>query len=231
MGRHRADGHQRAARPLARPHQNNRRPQHTVNVDGNVFRTFSGKSHEIKFGTGWRRTDIYSQTIYPGNGVVAYENSATDFRARVYREGAGTNRASYINAYLGDSINLGRMTVDLGVRYDHQSGLALEAVDQANPGFPSLVPGINFAGYDAPFTWKNISPRVGMTYALSADGKSLLRASFSRNAGQLTAVGTYVGYANPSSGAGWVEYPWVDANGDHLARASRCSVNYRSGLR
>jgi hypothetical protein len=204
---------------------NNRRPQHTVNVDGNIFRTFSGKSNEIKFGMGWRRTDIYSQTVYPGNGVVAYENSATDFRARVYREGAGTNRARYINAYLGDSINLGRITVDLGVRYDQQSGQALEAVDQANPGFPALVPGINFAGYEAPFSWKNISPRVGMTYALSADGKSLVRASFSRNAGQLTAVGTYVGYANPSSSAGYVEYPWVDANGDHLAQTNEVQVN------
>ena len=64
-----------------------------------------------------------------------------------------------------------------------------------------------------------------MTYALDADGKSLLRASFSRNAGQLTAVGTYVGYANPSSGAGWVEYPWVDANGDHLAQTNEVQVN------
>ncbi len=203
---------------------NNRRPQHTVNVDGNVFRTFGGKSNEIKFGMGWRRTDIFSQTLYPGNGAVAYENSATDFRARVYREGAGTNRARYINAYLGDSINLGRVTVDLGVRYDQQSGQALAANDASNPAFSALVPGIAFAGYEAPFTWKDISPRVGMTYALSADGKSLLRASFSRNAGQLTAVGTYIGYANPSSAAGWVEYPWIDANGDHLAQTNEVQI-------
>ncbi len=84
-----------------------RRPQHTVNVDGNYFRTFGGKTHDFKFGMGWRRTDIYSQTIYPGNGVVAYENSATDFRARVYREGAGTNRASYMNFYVGDTHRAG----------------------------------------------------------------------------------------------------------------------------
>ena len=69
---------------------------------------------------GWRRTDIYSQTLYPGNGIVAYENSLTDFRACVYREGAGTNRATYLNFYLGDSIALGRVTLDLGVRYDRQ---------------------------------------------------------------------------------------------------------------
>ena len=74
------------------------RPQHTVNLDSNYFKSMGEQTHEFKFGFGWRKTDIYSRTIYPGNGVVAYENSATDFRARVYREGAGTNRAQYLNA-------------------------------------------------------------------------------------------------------------------------------------
>lgn len=201
------------------------RPQHTVNIDGNHFRTFGENSHDFKFGFGWRRTDIYSQTLYPGNSVVAYENSLTDFRARVYREGAGTNRASYLNFYLGDSIRMGRVTLDVGVRYDRQGGEALAANNRANSAFPTLVPGIEFGGYEAPFRWNDVSPRVGMTYALAESGKTILRASFSRNAGQLTAVGTYVGYANPSSAAGWVEYPWVDANGDHLAQTSEVRVN------
>ena len=201
------------------------RPQHTVNVDGNHFTTLGSNSHEFKFGMGWRRTDIYSQTLYPGNGIVAYENSVTDFRARVYREGAGTNRASYVNVYLGDTISLDRVTLDLGVRYDRQWGEALAANNQPNSAFPALVPGIEFPGYEAPFTWNDISPRVGMTYAVDEARKTILRASFSRNAGQLTAVGTYVGYANPSSAAGYVEYPWIDANGDHLAQTSEVQVN------
>jgi hypothetical protein len=203
----------------------NVRPQHTVNLDGNSFRTISGKSHDFKFGFGWRRTDIYSQVLYPGNGVVAYENSATDFRARVYREGAGTNRAEYMSFYLGDSIAMGRLTVDLGVRYDRQSGSALAAKNAPNAAFSSLVPGIDFPGYEAPFTWSDVSPRAGMTWALDGDGKTIVRASFSRNAGQLSAVGTYIGYANPSSAAGWVEYPWTDTNGDHLAQTSEVQVN------
>jgi hypothetical protein len=201
------------------------RPQHTVNIDGNHFRTLGENSHDFKFGMGWRRTDIYSQTLYPGNGVVAYENSATDFRARVYREGAGTNRASYMNFYFGDTIALGRVTLDLGVRYDRQSGQALAANNLPNSAFASLVPGIAFPGYDAPFTWSDISPRVGVTYALDEARKTIVRASFSRNAGQLSAVGTYIGWANPSSSAGFVEYPWNDINGDHLAQTNEVQVN------
>jgi hypothetical protein len=204
---------------------NNARPQHTVNIDNNYFKTLGDMSHDFKFGFGWRRSDIYSQTVYPGNGAVAYENSVTNFRARLYREGAGTNRAEYLNFYLGDTISMQRLTVDLGVRFDQQGGSALPSQTQANVGFPNLVPGIDFAGYEAPFTWRNVSPRVGVTYALDEARKSIVRASFSRNAGQLTSVGVLIGYANPSSAAGWVEYPWVDANGDHLAQANEIRVD------
>ena len=119
---------------------------------------------------------------------------------------------------------MNRLTVDLGVRYDRQWGEALPSTLAANSAFPNLVPGITFDGYDAPFHWNDITPRVGMTYALDEGNKTILRASFSRNAGQLTAVGTYVGYANPSSGAGWVEYPWMDLNGDHLAQTNEVHV-------
>ena len=201
------------------------RPQHTVNVDSNYFKSLGDQTHEFKFGGGWRRTDIYSRTIYPGNGVVAYENSATDFRARVYREGAGTNRAQYLNFYFGDTISWSRVTLDLGVRYDRQWGEALASQTASNAAFGALVPGIQFTGYEPPFHWNDITPRVGLTYALDEGRKSILRASFSKNAGQLTAVGTYVGYANPSSAAGWVEYPWNDLNGDHLAQTNEVLVN------
>ena len=201
------------------------RPQHTVNVDANHFRSMGSGTHDFKFGVGWRRTDIYSRTIYPGNNIVAREESATNFRGRVYREGAGTNRASYINFYVGDTISAGRMTLDLGLRYDRQWGEALPSETASNSAFPNLVPGINFTGYEAPFHWNNLTPRVGVTYALDESRKTIVRASFSRNAGQLTAVGTYIGYANPSSTPGYVEYLWEDRNGDHLAQTGEVRVD------
>jgi hypothetical protein len=201
------------------------RPQHTINVDSNYFRTIGSGTHDFKFGFGWRRTDIYARTIYPGNGVVAYENAANNFRGRIYREGAGTNRAEYLNFYFGDTIAMDRLTIDLGIRYDRQGGKALPSDTASNTGFPNLVPGISFGGYEAPFKWNDITPRVGMTWALDENRKSIIRASFSRNASQLTSVNTFIGYANPSSAAGWVEYPWIDANGDHLAQSNEVQVN------
>jgi hypothetical protein len=201
----------------------NVRPQHTVAIDGSAFQQWFGASHDIKMGFGWRRADGAGGTLWPGNGILALENNTTDFRARVHREGFGGDRVFATNVYVGDTIQKGRATIDLGLRFDKQTGKALVSDTQSNAAFPNLVPGISFAGYDAPFTWNNFSPRAGITYALDESRKTILRAAFSRYASQL-ATGT-VGYTNPSSGAGWAEYRWSDVNGDHLAQASEVLTN------
>ena len=108
------------------------------------------------------------------------------------------------------------MTIDLGVRFDRQDGEALPSETIANKAFPNVVPGLVFAGYKTPFTWNDFSPRAGVTYALDESHKTVLRASFSRYAGQLN-TGT-VGVRNPSSTAGSATYRWVDLNGDHFAQ-------------
>jgi hypothetical protein len=155
--------------------------------------------------------------------ILALENSPTDTRARVYREGLGTNQMKFTNVYLGDTISRGRTTVDVGVRYDRQWGAALQSNTKSNAAFSSLVPGIQFAGYESPAIWSNVSPRVGITYALDASHKTIVRGSYSRYAGQLENL--IVGYSNPSSNAGYAEYPWKDLNGNHLAEANEVLLN------
>lgn len=199
------------------------RPQHSVSGDANYFRDIMGASNELKFGAMWRRADALSDTVWPGTGVRALENSATDVRARVYREGNGINRVQFLSFYVGDTVSKGRMTVNAGVRYDRQWGSALPSDAAANPAFPNLVPGISFQGYRAPFTWNNVSPRAGLTYALDSDRRTILRASFSRYAGQLE--NGIVGFSNPSGSTGFVDYRWVDANGDHFAQPNEVDTS------
>ena len=80
-----------------------------------------------------------------------------------------------------------------------------------------------FPGYKTPFTFNNISPRIGITYALDESSRTLLRASYSTAPGQLYAG--LVGYMNPSASVGFVRYGWVDANGDHLAQPAEINFN------
>ena len=177
----------------------------------------------MKYGFGWRRVNATTGTLWPGNGILGVVQSPTTVIAQVFREGSGTNRTEYVDAYLGDTISKGRATIDLGVRYDRQGGRALPSATAANPAFPTLVPGLNFAGYDAPFTWNNISPRAGLTYALDESRKTVARASYARFAGQLDSAS--VGYMNPSSSAGVAVYRWSDLNGDHLPSADEVLTN------
>jgi len=200
----------------------NVRPQKVANVDVNNFISAMGSSHDLKYGFGFRTVDAVSGTLWPGNGILAIENSPTDLRAQVFRQGFGGNRADYLSFYAGDTIQRGALTVDVGVRFDRQWGKALASEIAANPAFPSAVPGVSFAGYDSPFTWTNFSPRAGVTYALDESRKTIARASFSRYAGQLE-TGT-IGVLNPSSTAGSATYRWVDTNGDHFAQASEVNL-------
>jgi hypothetical protein len=201
----------------------NIRPQMTVNADLNSFFSKFGAAHDVKYGVGFRRVDATTGTLWPGNGILSLRQSATASFAQIFREGSGTNRTSYFDMYAGDSISKGRATIDVGVRYDHQGGRALASQTAANPAFPTVVPGLDFAGYEAPFTWNTISPRAGFTYALDANRRTIARASYSRFAGQLES-GT-VGLMNPSSTAGVAVYRWNDVNGDHLASADEVLLN------
>jgi Carboxypeptidase regulatory-like domain/TonB-dependent Receptor Plug Domain len=194
------------------------RPQKTVNAD--VTRVFSALrgTHDLAFGFGYRTVEARSLNQWPGNGILGLEFTPTDLRAQVFRTGGGGDRANYVDLYVGDTYSKGRATVDAGVKYDIQWGKSLPSATAPNPAFPELVPGIRFDGYRTPFTWKDVSPRAGLTFALDSSRKTLARASISRYAGQMS-IGN-VGFRNPTAASGFAFYRWVDANGDHLAQAA-----------
>src|SRR4029079_2624526 len=83
-------------------------------------------------------------------------------------------------------------------------------------------PGVNFPGYTAPFTWNNVSPRAGFSYAIDDSRKTVVRASYSRHAGQLD-TGT-VGFANPSSAPGAFIFRWLDLNSDHFSQSNEVQL-------
>jgi hypothetical protein len=202
----------------------NLRPQQVVNIDANSFLHAGGSSHDLKYGFGFRTTDVITGTLYPGDGILAIENTPTSLFAQVFRQGYGGNRANYLDFYAGDTISMkNNMTIDVGLRFDHQGGRALPSTTAANPAYPNLVPGVVFPGYDSPFTWNNFSPRVGFTYALGESRRTIARVSYSRFAGQLDP--TTIGYTNPSSTAGSATYGWVDTSGDHLAQPNEVLLN------
>lgn len=200
------------------------RPQHIFNVDGNMFRTAAGGSHDLKYGIGYRTTESFTETIWPGDKIQGRIESQTTRVGRLFRHGAGNDKTQYFSAYAGDTFSVGRATIDAGVRYDRQWGRALPSETDGNGAFPDKVPGIIFPGYDAPFTWNDVTPRAGVTYRLDQSGRTLLRASIGQYVGQLSN-GT-VGFSNPSSAVGYADYPWIaDANGNGFADPDEIDVS------
>lgn len=200
-----------------------RRPQHTVNVDNDYFVSGLGGDHNIKFGVGWRQVDSSFNGVAPGNMVFAFDDPGPFTYAVLYREANSLDRNRYANFYVGDTFTRDRVTVDVGVRYDRQWGAALPTKTRGNLAFPDLVPGLDFAGYEVPFTWNNLSPRAGVTYALDESRRTILRASFSMAPGQMQSA--FVGFANPTSANGFALYGWDDRNGDHLAQSNEVRLD------
>lgn len=195
--------------------QLNIRPQWTVAADAATFRATGGLSHDIRIGTAWRRVQATTENRWPGNGFLALQNSALDRRVRVHRVGGGTNEVASFNVYVGDTMQASRLTVDVGVRFDHQTGQALPSTTEGNSVFPQLVPGVTFPGFTLPKAWNTVSPRAGLTFALTDTRRAILRASWSRFVGQMPV--SVPALMNPTSQTGFRDFRWNDLNGDHLA--------------
>jgi hypothetical protein len=117
------------------------------------------------------------------------------------------------------------------VRYDQQNATNLESKGVANATFPNLLPEVVFPGADGNLQdWKNISPRVGLSYALDESRRTIVRASYARYYSQL-AFGN-VSVENPTN-AGYIAYGWNDTNGDRYVQPGEVdfsAVRYSSSV-
>src|SRR5207245_6441381 len=86
------------------------------------------------------------------------------------------NRSLYWN----DSYRTGRVTINGGLRFDRQFDIARSASTAANRILPDLLPAIAYGGADSGAHYNNLSPRVGVTYDLRGNGKTVLKANTGR---------------------------------------------------
>ncbi|MEW6363729.1 MAG: TonB-dependent receptor [Acidobacteriota bacterium] len=194
------------------------RPQWQITGDTNYFMT-AGGSHEFKAGFQYRRATTESTTQYPRN-IVADEYSGT---AWLYRAAHNYNVLNFLSFWAGDTWTAGRLTANLGIRFDQQKGKRL-ATSTTETADQTLLPAMSVTDADAPFSWTDISPRLGVTYDLMGDGKTILRGSFARYADQLNSGS--VAYMSPISGASELDYYWTDLNSDHIAQWNEIDFAY-----
>ena len=167
------------------------RPQEQLKLDGSTFFSTGSINHELKFGAGTREAEVNSLSRWGGAGLMytaqALGGGPTDNvdLLLVMRDAVASVVLNYDSAYIQDTLSVGNLTANIGLNYMKQGGEVPAATAAANPVLPQLITSASFAGATLPFEWTDISPRLGVTYALGAERKTLLRASYSRFADQL----------------------------------------------
>lgn len=172
------------------------RPQQQAKIDGNYFFNTGSASHELRFGVGFRNAQVDSFSSWPGQQTIGIEILPDIYVYQVSTNRDVSDDIDYTQIYLQDTLSIGNLTANLGLRYDIQSptnnpttvGAVPASVNQGS----FFTRDVNFAGGDPGFEWKSITPRLGLTYALGEDRSTLLRLSYAQFADQMgTAVASF----------------------------------------
>jgi hypothetical protein len=216
------------------------RPTDSIDVMGNYFIPgVLGGDHAIKFGFKYRNDIAHSEGHWGGNAVARFTNFATMAASEVnlYRDSITEYELHNRNFYIQDSYTRKKMTVNLGIRFDYQTDKANPANVPANPfygqatfagvysgvtytGAPfNQLPALSFPGHDSGgVAYKNWSPRLGLSYDITGDGRSVAKFNYSRYVSQ-NGTGTLSSTYN-TVGTTLVRYPWVDLNNDKFVQAN-----------
>jgi len=118
-----------------------------------------------------------------------------------------------ISSFLDDSWSVSdRLTLNLGVRFDHTRGgfPELSRLDEnANPTGETFPEDMDILKWD---TW---SPRLGLVYQLTADRKTVLKASYGRYYGHMLMRDFYQS-APSKADRYWYGYNWTTLEYDYL---------------
>jgi len=214
----------------------NIRPTNSVNLNMNYFMPATlGGDHAFRIGGYWKDAFAYNSTHTPGYAVARFPTSfsndcslaATACSAQVTRDGQTNDDLLNLSLYVQDTYTRNRFTAQVGLRYDYNHDQALSSSVDANPLVPQLLPAVNFPGVDPGVKFNNVSPRVGFTYDLQGNGKTIARANYAMYWGQV-GNGGVANQLNPLTRVS-VRYPWIDLNGDKLVEANEVQLGTNGG--
>ena len=119
------------------------------------------------------------------------------------------NTKADLGIYAQDQWAIDRLTLNYGLRFDYFNGdIPAQHVDAGR-----FVGERNFEPVHGVPDWKDLNPRVGVSYDLFGDGRTALKASAGRYVGKMAV--TLAQSNNPvQTSINSVTRSWADANGD-----------------
>ena len=220
----------------------------TVQADVSHYaENFLGE-HDLKFGAQWTRGrsnslggyfQNYYNSLYPyhytqyvsqmqswyGDTGMLFFNNHVD-RNPFLTVGTSDSLAFFLD----DQWSLSkRFTVNLGLRYDHMTAKYGHGSEYAPLASPEDIahPTVLRTRADSPdiFNFKTFSPRIGLTYQLTKDAKTVARASFGRyylpiTVEYLRRIGPDLPIATNHYARYEIPFSVADANGDGFIDAA-----------
>jgi hypothetical protein len=185
-------------------------------------------SHSLKMGgqvrTGW------SQELFTIRGdILQITNNGAPNSVRIVNTPSGHKEEGINSAlYVQDSWRAGRFTINPGVRYER---FVMSIPAQSAPA-GTWVPARDFAAQEGLVNWNTVSPRIGVSWDASGDGRMAVKGGVSRY-DRLEGI-TIVQPLNPRN-ISFQTCPWSDTNNDLRVQTSeiafaRCSGSLQPSL-
>jgi len=199
------------------------RPTNSLDVVSSYFLPATmGGDHSFKFGYRWR--SAHSTSInHRGGFIEARFTNGVANSADIYRDQYSESHLDTQAFYVQDTFTRNRFTLNVGFRVDRQDDAASPGLVPENPFFPQLMPSVDFPGVDAGIVWTDFSPRVGATYDLQGDGRTVVSSSYATYFGQMSPG--QLSNQLAATGAVFVRYPWTDVNGDEFVQPSEVNTS------
>lgn len=194
------------------------RDQIDVNLNGIYFAEgILGADHELKFGVDYVTAKTTTFQLYEANLELVYNGpNATVptgewWEAWLHRDFLLNYSFSRYSAYIQDTISLGRLALNLGLRYDQERSLVKNVNIPACPWLSQYMPAVSIEEFDPGVKWQVLSPRLSLAYNLTGDGKNVLKFSVARYGSQ--SGNNIADWINP---VGWAEIDvlWQDLDSD-----------------
>ena len=170
------------------------RPTDSIDVTGNYFAPgVLGGDHAFKFGVKYRDDEALSVTHYGGN-AWAVSSNGVPYQAWIFRDGQTDYFLHNRSAYIQDTYTHQKLTVTGGLRYDYQTDYAGSATVGEVPFYGQAtrygqvfnqLPSVTFDGAKPGIAWKDFSPRAGLSYDITGDGKNVAKFNYSHYVNQL----------------------------------------------
>jgi hypothetical protein len=187
-----------------------KRPLYNFRTDANSYLAEKAGDHEFKYGYSYRWAEVSSESSYSG-GARAVSDAGEPVEAWLYAPALYIYKGERHSAYFGDTWTMDRMTLNLGLRFDHQTSVELPSATPASPLAPDLFPARSFDGYDVGWGWNSLSPRFGFTYDYTGDARGIFRINVARYRSQMAAWELQL-----KNTTNWVnmDFAWDDLNGN-----------------